>query len=280
MAKTTPYDVIADRILAMLDKGTVPWHMPWGRADLEPMSLSSGKPYRGINVFMLHMVRQQAGYESRYWLTFNQAKKLGGNVKKDEAKNHTPVCFWKWLDIEEEQDDGSKKMKKIPLLRYFRVYNYDQCEGIEVKKVEEERPEEFDNDPIADADAIVEGMPNRPSLEHAGSQAYYSPSQDKVVMPRFELFGKPEEYYSTIFHELCHSTGHESRLDRKSIGKKGDDKYGQEELVAEMGAAFLCGEAGIVNDTIDNSASYIAGWKKKIKHEQRPLESSNPELAV
>jgi antirestriction protein ArdC len=187
-------------------------------------------------------------------------------VKDGEFEQHHLAVFWK---IYKKEVDGEEK--EIRLLRYYRVFNVEQCEGIEYPKPE---PRAVDFNPIAEAQAIIDGMPNRPKLTFVGSQAYYRPVTDTVNMPAPESFSSPEEYYSTLFHEHVHSTGHASRLNRfKEEANEtvafGSNKYGKEELTAEMGAAFLCAIAGIVNQTIENSAAYIEGWRKKIKEDRK-----------
>jgi antirestriction protein ArdC len=207
-----PYQVITDRIITMLEQGTVPWHKPWG-IDGQPKSLASGKPYRGINIFILNCVAQAAGYKSAWWLTFNQVKERGGTVRKGE--HATPVVFWKILEREAEiADSDEPSIRKIPMLRYFQVFNVEQCDGIEYPKPQLiEKP----FDPIITCEQLIAGVPNPPEIRHGGSQAFYRPSQDLLNMPGRELFESPEEYYCTLFHELIHATGHEKRLARESL---------------------------------------------------------------
>ncbi len=257
------YSIITEQIIEKLESGVVPWHQPWSGANgASPRNLISNKPYRGINVFLLGF----QGYESPYWVSFNQCKKAGGKVKK--GSKSSMAVFWKWFDAEESDpsDPDSTRTVKRPFLRYYRVFNTEQCEGISHKRVKELRESEtdtFDFDPIEACESVVSGMPNAPQIEHIENRAYYRPSTDTVNMPKAERFELTEEYYSVLFHELCHSTGHESRLNRRpstEIRAFGDREYSQEELVAEMGAAFLCGVTGIENKTIDNSAAYLDNW--------------------
>lgn len=258
------YDIITERIIAILQKGTVPWHKPWvaGGAMALPKNLQSGKPYRGVNIFLLHSME----FSSPYWLTFNQALERGGNVRKGEKS--TPVVFWKWL----EPDEASPDKKKVPMLRYYSVFNVEQCDGIEYPKPEAKT---FEFTPVESAEKIVESMPQRPEITYGGSSAAYSPTLDIVRMPNREQFEKPEEFYDTLFHELTHATGHESRLNRSGVADKnehnrfGTDPYAKEELVAEMGAAFLCANAGIVERTLDNSAAYISNWLERLKNDTK-----------
>jgi len=256
------YEVITDRIIDRLEQGTVPWHQPWSAE--RPKNLVSKKEYRGINVFLLGAGR----YSQPYWLTFRQAKQLGGHVKKGEKS--TPVVFWKWFDYVQEGDDGEPETKQRPMLHYYRVFNVSQCEGIDESKIPSLTTRTFE--PIERAEEVVQGMPQRPIIQHETPQAFYRPSADVVNMPAAELFRSDEEYYSTLFHELTHSTGHESRLNRLDTDKLaafGSRDYSQEELVAEMGSAFLCGHCGIAERIIDNSAAYIQGWLRRLRNDKR-----------
>jgi len=241
----------------------VPWHQPWSSEAAK--NLISKREYRGINVFLLGASR----YANPYWLTFRQAKQLGGHVAKGERS--TPVVFWKWLEHERENADGELETYSTPLLRYYRVFNVEQCEGIAPEKVPAlENARDFQ--PIEEAERVVQEMPQRPIIQHEAAQAFYRPSADIVNMPAAELFNCDAEYYSTLFHELTHATGHESRLKRLDTDKLaafGSRDYSQEELVAEMGSAFLCGHCGIAERIIDNSAAYIQGWLRSLRNDKR-----------
>ena len=254
------YAIITDRIVVQLEAGVVPWRKPWhGKAGI-PKNLASGKEYRGVNVFLLHCL----AYESPYFLTFKQAKQRGGHVWKGEKG--CPVVFWKWLDVEEQE---SGEPKRVPLLRYYIVFNVVQCEGVEAPALD---VPEREHTPVEAAERIVTAMPKRPAIRHGHSGASYSPVQDIVKMPRPEVFESEEAYYSTLFHELTHSTGHASRLDRKldcDLAAFGSPDYSREELVAEMGAAFLCGKVGILDRRLDQSAAYIDGWLRRLRNDRR-----------
>lgn len=262
------YDVINSRIMELLEQGTVPWRKPWNAESNMPKNLISRKDYRGVNVFLLSCMP----YSSPYWLTFKQVQDRGGYVRKGEKS--TPVVFWKWIDKEDAdtQDNEITGTKgKVPLLRYYSVFNLDQVEGIKTPEPQEVI-KEFN--PIQKADEIIADMPLRPDIRHGGNRAYYSPSNDYIQLPHQHTFQSPEEYYSTAFHELAHATGHTSRVGRKSILEPsyfGSHEYSKEELVAEMGAAFLCGHTGIENRTIENSAAYIQGWLRKLKDDRTLL---------
>jgi len=256
------YEIITDRIIKQLESGVAPWRKPWS-AKL-PVNLMSQKPYRGLNVLTL----ASQGYPSRFWLTFNQANKLGGKIRKGEKSS--PVIYW---NIGEEREyttrDGQTRVSKPFLLRYSNVFNLSQTEGINLtaSALQEART----NNPIEDCEQIVAGMPNRPAFEQS-DKAWYAPGRDVVGMPSIGLFNSSEEYYSTFFHELAHSTGHTSRIGRdgfESVQSFGSESYSKEELVAEMGAAMLCGVTGIQNRTIENSAAYLRTWIERLKSDSR-----------
>ena len=270
-SKQSVYDIITERVLAALETGTAPWHRPWRGSPFGnwPKNLKSKKQYRGANVLMLGMLNP---YENPFWLTYKQAQEFGGNVRKGEKSS--PAVFWKWYDRE---DNTTGETKRLPVLRYYAVFNVEQCDGIDSKlpEPEDKRPD-LDFTPIDACEEMVSGYENCPEIDHRGARAFYRQSSDEIVMPERVRFDSEPEYYSTLFHELAHSTGHESRLSRKSLTDLdagfGSDPYAREELVAEMSAAFMCGIAGIENHTLDNSAAYIHGWKTKI--------SANPKLVI
>jgi len=260
--KMKVYEIITDRIMEKLEQGCVPWHKPWAGNSEYQKNLITKKEYRGINVFILSC----AGYASPYWLTYKQAKELGGNIQKGEKGS--PVVFWKWL--EKKSDDETEE--KIPMLRYYTVFNVCQTEGIDEKKIPELAIKYNELEKIEICEQVIARMPKRPEIVHKEQRAYYRPSNDTLNMPLFESFDDAEKFYSVIFHELTHSTGHQSRLNRKGITEIaafGSKEYSKEELVAEMGAAFLCGHCQIENKTIDNSAAYIKSWLSKLHDDKK-----------
>ena len=260
------YEMVTENIVKMLEEGTVPWQKPWKAAET-PKNLVSKKEYRGINIFLLAF----QGYNNPYWLTFKQAKELGGSIKKGEKA--TTVVFWKMMkfdkkneDIIVEDESTVSTQKVVPLLRYYNVFNVEQCENIDESKIPSivMNP---DFDPIETCEATIANMPQRPEIVHGGSRACYNPKDDKVGMPKKESFFNEQYYYSVLFHELGHSTGHESRLDRKGFSMNffGSESYSKEELVAEMTAAFLSAEHDIDRPVINNTAAYIKSWLKVLK---------------
>lgn len=260
------YQIITDKIIEQLESGVAPWQKPW-TCDV-PMNLISQKEYRGLNVFLL----ASQGYGSRYWLTYAQANKLGGHVKKGE--HSTLVTYW---NIGEEKmvrkADGTERTSKPVLLRYYSVFNLEQTEGI-ADKLGLSNVARVPN--IEDCEHIVSQMPNTPAREQS-DRAWYRPSTDSVGMPPKSLFGSAEGYYATLFHELTHSTGHKSRVGREGIenlNEFGSESYSKEELVAELGASMLCGVTGISPAVIQNSAAYLKNWIDRLRGDSKLIVSA------
>jgi antirestriction protein ArdC len=253
------YNVITQRIIEQLEKGTIPWRCPWKTGI--PKNLLTKTPYRGINAIVLGSL----SFPNPYFLTFKQARSLGGFVRKGEKG--IPIVFWNFI-IDEESEDK----KKLPFLRYYTVFNASQCEGIEVPAAP---LRQFNQ--IEDCERIVSEMPDAPKISYAANYAAYSPVTDTVKIPARESFDTSQGFYSTLFHELGHSTGHPSRLNRPGITQDltfGSSSYSKEELIAELSSSFLCAKAGIVADTINSSASYIAGWLRALKNDKRLIISA------
>ncbi|MGD9693610.1 MAG: ArdC family protein [Phycisphaerales bacterium] len=261
------YQAVTDRILEMLDRGTVPWRYPirtkaggdW------PRNLESGRTYRGVNVFLLAVTAWMHGYGSPFWLTFRQALLRGGHVRKGEKSSL--VVFWKQHDATDEE---TGEPMKVPVLRHYNVFNAEQCEGVDPPGGAPEPAAAFE--PIEAAQRVMTGYADGPVIEHAGGRAYYRPSSDTVWLPEPARFLSREFYYATAFHELAHSTGHKKRLDRglsSDLAPFGSPDYSREELVAEMASAFLCATAGIGPPTIEQSAAYIEGWKKRLSGDRK-----------
>ena len=258
------YEIVTDKIIKELENGTVPWHKPWNGA----ISRSTGKEYRGINRLLL---------DAGEYATYKQIEAEGGQVKKG-SKGHL-VTFWKMNKFEEE----SGEEKTIPMLRYYTVFEIgSQVDGLEYKYYNPKG----NFIPEAQAENIIENWAKVVPINYGGSQAYYSPSSDEITLPEKEKFLSTEEYYSTAYHEAIHSTGHDSRLKRfssNSIASFGSETYSKEELVAEIGAAYLCNIAGVETvDTLKNNASYIQSWLNVLKNDKRMIISaaSQSEKAV
>ena len=263
-SRQKPEEILADRIIEMLDQGELPpWNQPWRRSPEQRMcNALSKKPYRGVNIWMTEMTAIMMGYQDHRWMTFKQATELGGTVKKGEKG--TQVVFYRIL--EKENPDNPEKMKRIPVMRLYHVFNADQTEGCRLAEVDATQTLDH-HDPIAAAEAIIAAMPNRPEIKHyeVGNHApHYNPRADRIMVPAMGRYPSVEDWYNTIFHELTHSTGHESRLGRfKDERYTAPDRhaYGAEELVAGMGAAMLGQHAGTGTATIENNASYIKAWR-------------------
>lgn len=259
------YQDVTDKIISLLEQGTMPWRKPWSSASGgAPKNLVSNKAYSGINWFMLGC----QGYEAPYWLTFKQAKERGGHVRKGEKGSI--AIFWKAWQKEGQDKDGNDATFTFPVLRHYTVFNVEQCENVDYPK--EPIPEWPENERINRAENIQLCMPRRPHVVCRGGQACYNHADDTVMVPQITRFEKTEEYYSALFHELAHSTGHESRLARDGITNThffGDELYSKEELIAEMTSAFLCAHCGIDAATIENSAAYIQGWIKALKGDKK-----------
>jgi antirestriction protein ArdC len=259
------YEYVTERIIKKLEEGTIPWKKPWTGGSHVAVNWVNQKAYRGINQFLL---------EPGEYATLKQIVAAGGRVKKEEFKRGHFVVFWKWLEIQEEDsDEKTEKVKMVPFLRYYTVYEINtQCTGLQSKRIRSC----FAHDPIAEAEILMKSYlesPNAPELRFAPGRAYYQPTWDYVSVPPLSHYKNPAEYYCTIFHELVHSTGHKSRLNRPGIQQVsfGSETYSKEELIAELGAAMLCAIAGIDNSTIDNSAAYIQGWLKALNDDKKMI---------
>lgn len=257
------YQIITDRILEQLDKGIIPWHKPWTGGLEGAYNYKSRKAYSVLNQMLLK--------HADAYLSWKQIQELGGKVKKG-AKSEI-VTFWKILPIEEELDDGTKVKKCIPLLKYYPVFWIGDVEGIERK--EEQR---VAHDPVEEAENIVNlymTSDNHPTLnrDKTSNRAFYSPLTDSVTVPEIGQYPEISEYYSTLFHELTHSTGHKTRLNRlDKISFFGNEEYSKEELVAEIGAATLVNMAGLETaKSFNNSAAYIQGWSSKLRENKRMI---------
>lgn len=260
--KLDVYQIVTDRIIDLLEKGTAPWQKPWTDAGI-PMNLISKRPYRGVNLWLLLSL----SYERNLYLTWDQLKKMGGSVKQGEH-GHIVIYWKKPKNKETDQKEDEKKI--VPILRYYKVFNISQCRDIPENLVEP--LSELDLDPILECESIITGMPGCPVIKQNEQQAYYHIVKDYINMPKRESFKSAALYYSTLFHELVHSTGHEKRLNRKSITEMaefGSEIYSLEELIAELGSSYLASHTGIIEAGIKNSSAYIKGWIGKLKNDKR-----------
>lgn len=253
------YQKVTDLIVEKLEKGTKPWMKPFTTPGIYPMNLITQKPYRGFNSFFLASLE----YESPYFLTFNQIKKLGGAVIRGQKSY--PIVFWKFINklAKDQNNDDEPIRKRFPILKYYNVFNLEQTTGIDPKHIPVFEPKE--HSPIPEAEQLVASYPNPPEIIHGHDGACYMPSADRVMMPDKEAFENEFYYFSVLFHECGHSTGHEDRLNRNIRNNFASHAYSFEELIAEMTAAFLCGSCGFEAYTIDNSVAYLKGWASVLK---------------
>lgn len=250
---------------------TAPWRKLWNPAVGQDRNLDTDKPYRGGNVFMCAI----QGYGSPFWATKKQIAKLGGEInRQDDGKlvPYTPILFWNFPDAEQ------KAAGRFPFCKFYQVWNVEQTTGLEELAASKlESCGGAPVNPIAEAQAIVDGY-HGPTIRHGNSQAYYTPSTDTVSMPDMQAFENAEAFYSTLFHELAHSTGHRTRLGRDGVVNPvrfASHDYSEEELIAEMTAGMLTGLAGIdTPETVENSAAYLDHWLAKLKREPSWLASA------
>jgi antirestriction protein ArdC len=269
-AKADVYEIVTNKIIESLEKGTVPWHQPWKTVG-GPRNLQSKRPYRGINAFLLGMLP----YSSPFWTTYKGAAANNAVVRKGEKG--TLVVFWRVLEVDDPQAKDGKK--RIPMLRYYTVFNVEQLDPLDptqpIKLPKQEELDEFDA--IEDAEKVVTDFlatDGNLKFVEGGNRAFYRPADDKVTVPNRKQFEDSESFYATTFHEFVHATGHESRLGRvKDWANFGSDPYAKEELVAEMGAAMVSGTIGI-DARAETSAGYIASWLKVLKDDKKFVVSA------
>ena len=256
-ARTDPYQLVTDLIITHLEQGVVPWRCPWNRSTGRPRNFHTEREYQGVNVLLLSLHR----FASQWWLTFRQTKERGGSVRKGE--HGAFVMKWGRHERALKNGDGTEEKKTTFFLKSYRVFNACQIDGILFPAMETTNRLESAQR-IARAEEIVRRMPQPPTIvEGSSTQASYRVSTDTVQMPSFERFRSAEDYHLTLYHELTHATGHKKRLNRKCVVESdgfGGGVYSQEELVAEIGAAFLGAEADIVRDEHEHSAAYLRGW--------------------
>jgi antirestriction protein ArdC len=267
------YQAVTDRIVAALEAGTRPWQKRWNNVAGSPGGLqlrSNGAEYRGINQLLLSLTSMECGYGSPYWLTFKQALELGGNVRKGERS--TEIVFYKKLTVEDrDAPEGEGREKQIPMLRSYRVFNADQCEGLPERYSAKLEPVTVADTKKRDEAAEAALRSSGAEIREGGNRACYSPGHDVVLMPTFAQFLDVGAYLATLAHELTHWTGHKSRLDRLKLTPFGTPEYAREELVAEIGSAFVCARLGIAGEHIDNHAAYLASWLKVLRGDKRAI---------
>lgn len=281
---TNIYDQITNQIVKQMENGIVPWQKPWENGTfMGCISHTSGKPYSLLNQMLLN---GKAGE----WLTYNQVHAEGGRVKAGEKAS--TVVFWKYLDkVEKQEDENGNEIEvvtgKFPILKGYAVFHIDQCEGIKTKHAKGVR--RYEHEASEEAEKVIANYVERDGLKlfiEDSDRAYYRPSTDEVHVPMMQQYKVCEEYYSTMFHELTHSTGHKKRLNRKEVSGVsffGDEDYSKEELTAEIGAAFLCQTVGLeCEKAFNNSVAYLQGWLKALKNDKKliVLAAAKAEAAV
>ncbi len=267
------YARVTDTIVAQLEKGVRAWHQPWsgehaaGRIN-RPLR-HNGEAYRGINILMLWGTSVERGFSSPYWMTFRQAGELGANVRKGEKG--TLVVYANAISREETNEEtGEDVEQRIPYLKGYTVFNTEQIEGLPERYTLLETPQIKAAERIANAEQFFEKT--GATIRHGGNRAYYSGGEDFIQMPLFEAFEDAPAYYATLAHECIHWTKPKQRLDRDFGAKRwGDNGYAIEELVAELGAAFLCADLNLTPALRDEHASYLASWLKVLKEDSRAI---------
>lgn len=301
-SKEEIYAEVTEKVIDSLKEGRIPWESPWVGLGFHRNYVSK-KPYRGVNPMLLSISAMSNGFESLNWLTYKQAAELsvkqwlkseglkdteenrqlyknteGAYKGVRESERSTMITFWKPLVIDDKDnlDSSGKPIKKtIPLLKYIYVFNADQTDL--VTEEPEKLAEDLDFDSIQEAKHVIDKWQDRPEIKHFGDVACYIPSLDEINMPEVKLFKSAEYYYKTLFHECVHSTGHKSRTGRvKDWSSFGTEKYAQEELVAEIGAAMLVSYLGIsTEDTDRNTTAYINGWITKLEEDPKLIISAS-----
>jgi antirestriction protein ArdC len=259
------YQEVTDRIVASLEAGVPPWVKPWsGDPDPLPLNASTRRPYRGVNVLLLQLESFARGYPRNGWLTFREATELGGHVRKGE--HGSTVVFFKMHEVPSDSAAADQAAtRRIPMLRAYTVFNVAQVEGLPAELEQPAAPPAWS--PRDEAETLLKA--SGATIRHGGSRAYYSPSEDLIQLPEPGLFEGQGSYYATALHETIHATGHEKRCNRQ-LGKRfGDDAYAMEELIAEIGSAFLCAHCRI--DGRLQHESYIASWLKALRNDKRAV---------
>lgn len=265
------YQTITDKVIADLERGVRPWHRPWtgGNAPSSRPLRSNGILYQGINVLLLWIEASLKGYSSPTWMTFKQALAVGGCVRKGE-KGSMVVYANAITKTETDTVTGADTERRIPFLKSYTVFNVAQIDGLPAVPAPAEPSDRLtDADRIEVAEAFFAKV--GAELRHGGMRAYYAPSADTITLPPFAAFESPISYYATLGHECVHWTGHRTRLDRLETAPKGSDPYAREELVAELGAAFLCADLQLTDEPREDHASYLASWLKVLREDKRAI---------
>lgn len=270
--RTDIYTRVTARIVGELEKGVRPWMKPWnaehaaGRIN-RPLRCN-GQPYRGINVLVLWLEAEAKNFSAPIWLTFKQAKELGGFVRKGE--HGSPVVYASSFKKKEEDDSGAETEQEIHFLKGYTVFNVEQVEGLPAHFYAKAEPPKNEMQRIAQAESFIANT--QADVRHGGSRAYYAEGKDYIQIPPFETFRDAESHAATMLHELNHWTKHAKRLDRSFDQKRwGDEGYAMEELVAELGSAFLCADLAITPEVREDHADYIGHWLKVLTNDKKAV---------
>lgn len=270
------YTQITNSVIESLEQGVKPWTQPWNATHAAgPVSKPlrhNGQAYAGINVLMLWISAMERGYSAPIWMTYRQAAELGGQVRKGEKGS--PVVYAGAIQkTEEDECTGEEIDRTIPFLKSYTVFNVEQIDGLPGHFTAKAEASSNLDARIVEAEAFFEAT--GAEIGHGGDRAFYAPGPDRVQMPDFEDFRDAQSYYATLAHEITHWTHHKKRLDREFGREKwGDSGYAREELVAELGAAFLCADLGIELEDRADHAAYIASWLKVLKNDKRAVFSA------
>jgi antirestriction protein ArdC len=271
-AKPDLYQEVTNTIIKALENGAAPWVCPWKKAKTSGIipTRSNGQPYQGVNVVLLWAAQQERGYSSNQWFTLKQASALGARVRKGETASH--VVFTDAIQTIKQDKSGNDTDVSIPFLKRYCVFNAQQIDGLPVNEDQAAQEALSQTQQTQRIDALDTFFASSGALvRHGGNRAFYAPSLDSIAMPDFHQFPVAEHYYGTLAHELTHWTGHETRCNREFSKRFGDAQYAAEELVAEIGAAFLCAGLGIEPKTMDNHVNYLAHWLELLKDDKRAI---------
>lgn len=272
MTKTTRktiYQQVTDQIVSAIEAGAGEWHMPWHNTGSDlvcPINATSRRPYRGINVLSLWASAEARGFPTGQWATYRQWRDMGAQVRKGEQS--TLVVFWKVTsesDADEDNTQADDRRERRFSARGYRVFNAAQVDGFTPPEV----PALPTAERIAHAESFFAGL--GAEIRHGGGRAYYRPKDDYIQLPPFEAFRDAVAYYATLAHESTHWTGHGSRMDRDLSGRFGDEAYAAEELIAELGAAFLCAQLGLANEPRPDHAAYLSSWLRVLRSDERAI---------
>lgn len=271
-AKKDLYQEITNKIVSALEKGTMPWTKNFGNGNhvagpvSRPLRFNL-KPYSGINVLVLWLTAHEKGYQSPIWMTYRQAQELGGNVRQGEKGTY--VVYANSFKKNETKEDGEESTKNIFFLKSYVVFNVEQIDGLPESYYQ--KVGGFENQDVRDIDAENYISSIGADIRFGGDRAFYHRGLDYIQVTEFEKFKTSDDYYATVFHELIHWTSHKSRLDRVLLGTYGSEAYAMEELVAELGAAFVCADLSVASSVMPSHEAYIAGWIKVLKNDKKAI---------